>query len=350
MLAVVADVTEGPASGDQTDEMERLLDLLTTSAPRAAGPAAEEDRREAAERLHVLGTAEALRRLGTRGGHSSARALLRDTRWDVPGAGHVPLLGQPAAIRAAAALVVLRLRRAAKIATARWAAASAGGAAAGLLGGGAGGALLAAAPGSDAPLALIAVLAALGAVAGAIGGGGVGIGLSAAEATARSHRTAALVTGAAAGGGSVGIAVQWLGRWSLAGLVGLHVQTGGALEGLILGGLAGLGYALTTARMDGGLAAPSGRRRVRTAAAVAIACGLGALGLTLAGRPLVGGTVHAIAQAARGSQALLTPLGRLLGEPDFGPATRAVIGTGEGALFGLGLTLGLTRRPSRRSQ
>ena len=61
-------------------------------------------------------------------------------------------------------------------------------------------------------------------------------------------------------------------------------------------------------------------------------------------RGIVGGTVHAIAQASQGSQATLTPLGALIGEPEFGPITRAVIGTGEGALFGLGLALGLTRR------
>ena len=60
------------------------------------------------------------------------------------------------------------------------------------------------------------------------------------------------------------------------------------------------------------------------------ACGLAALALTLAGRPLVGGTIHAIAQASRGSQAALTPIARLVGEPDFGPLTAAVIGTGEG--------------------
>jgi hypothetical protein len=41
---------------------------------------------------------------------------------------------------------------------------------------------------------------------------------------------------------------------------------------------------------------------------------------------------------------MLTPLGRLIGEPDFGPLSRAVIGTGEGVLFGLGLALGLTHR------
>jgi hypothetical protein len=76
----------------------------------------------------------------------------------------------------------------------------------------------------------------------------------------------------------------------------------------------------------------------------AAACGLAALAMTLAGWPLVGGTIHAIAQASVGSEATLTPLGRLIGEPDFGPLTAAVIGTGEGALFGLGLTLGLTRR------
>jgi hypothetical protein len=68
--------------------------------------------------------------------------------------------------------------------------------------------------------------------------------------------------------------------------------------------------------------------------------------LTLAGRPLVGGTIHAIAQASLGSQAALTPIARLVGEPDFGPLTAAVIGTGEGALFGIGLSFGLTRRAS----
>jgi len=78
---------------------------------------------------------------------------------------------------------------------------------------------------------------------------------------------------------------------------------------------------------------------------VAAACGLSALGLTLAGRFLVGGTIHAIAQASQGAQVSLTPLGRLVGEPDFGPLSRAVIGTGEGALFGFGLAAGLTRRP-----
>jgi hypothetical protein len=246
---------------------------------------------------------------------------------------------------AAAALVGLRLRRATRIVAARWTGALIGGGLAGVIGGATGGLILVVAPGSTAPFAVAAVLAVIGGCTGALGGAGVGAGLSAAEVTSRSQRTISLVCGAAAGGGLVGFAVQWLGRWSLAALVGVHVDTGGGLQGLVLGGAAGLGYAAATSPAESGLAAPRGRRRLSAAALVAGACGLGALGLTLTGRPLVGGTVHAIAQASQGSQATLTPLGALIGEPDFGPIARAVIGTGEGALFGLGLALGLTRRP-----
>ena len=70
--------------------------------------------------------------------------------------------------------------------------------------------------------------------------------------------------------------------------------------------------------------------------------------MSLAGRPLVGGTIHLIADASVGSQATLTALGRFIGESDFGPLTAALISTGEGALFGLGLALGLARRPPSR--
>jgi hypothetical protein len=80
------------------------------------------------------------------------------------------------------------------------------------------------------------------------------------------------------------------------------------------------------------------------ATATALACALAALALTVSGRPLVGGTVHAIAQASAGAQAVLTPLGRLIGEPGFGPITSSLISMGEGAAFGVGLALGLTRR------
>ena len=181
-------------------------------------------------------------------------------------------------------------------------------------------------------------------MSGAAGGAGVGLGLELAEAAVQSRRTAALVVGGAVGGGLVGFVVEWLSRWSLAALVGLDVNVGGGLEGVVLGAAAGLGFALATRQAEG-LAAPRGARRVQVALATAIFCALAGLALTAAGRPLVGGTIHGISLASRGGRALLTPLGRLVGEPDFGPITRSVIGTGESALFGFGLALGLTRRP-----
>jgi hypothetical protein len=204
--------------------------------------------------------------------------------------------------------------------------------------------VLAAVPSSTASFAVAPALAVIGACCGAAGGAGVGAGLSVAESIVRSRRAIALISGAALGGGLAGSAAQWLGRWSLAALVGINIQTGGGVEGLVIGSAAGLGYSLSTRRAEGGLAAPRGRRRLGAAALTAAACGLAALALTLSGRPLVGGTIHAIAQASQGAQATLTPLGRLIGEPDFGPVTASVIGTAEGALFGFGLAFGLTRR------
>jgi DNA-binding winged helix-turn-helix (wHTH) protein len=331
-----------PASEPDSDPFEPLLRRLTETPATAAD---EEEQREAAELLHGLGTAQALIRLGTRPGHPLARALLRDTRWDSPAAGQVPLVGAPGMTSATAAVIRLRLRRAARIAAARWAAASIGGGVAGIISGAVGGLMLAAVPGSTAPASLAVVLAAVGGVCGALGGAGVGAGLAAAEAVARSRRAAALVVGGAVGGGLVGAAVQWLALWTLTAVFGMGVTTGGGLEGVVIGGAAGLGYALAAPRAEGGLAALRGAQRLRAIGNIVVATALAALALTLAGRPLVGGTIHKIAQQSRGAKAVLTPLGRLVGEPDFGPLTRALIGTGEGALFGVGLGLGLTRRP-----
>jgi DNA-binding winged helix-turn-helix (wHTH) protein len=322
------------------DAVEPLIARLTDSTSD------EESRREAAELLHAHGTDEALRRLGTRPGHAFARALLRDTRWDSPNAGPVAILGAPSPLAVSSELIALRLRRAARIVAARWGNASIGGGVAGVIGGLVGGLLLVAAPGSSAPFAVLPVLAMIGAGCGAVGGAAIGAGLSIAEAAARSQRTIALIAGASAAGGIAGAALQWLARETLLALVGVHIETGGGLEGLVIGATVGLGYALATSGVEGGLAAPRGRSRVRVAAFTAVACGLGALALSASGRPLVGGTIHAIAQASQGSQAALTPLGRIIGEPDFGPITRALIGMGEGLFFGAGVALGITRRPS----
>jgi DNA-binding winged helix-turn-helix (wHTH) protein len=328
------------------DPFEPLLDRMTRT-PR--NEADDEDRREAAELLHALGTAEALRRLGNRPGHAAARALLRDTRWESAEADDVPLLGSPAPIAVSRELIAFRLRRAAQAIALRWASAATGAGVAGMLAGTAGGLLLTVVPDSTEPIAVIPVLAVIGGVCGALGGAGVGAGLSLAEAVARSMRGVALIAGAALGGALVGSAVQWLARWSLLALVGLQLETGGGIEGLIIGASAGLGYAIGTSQVEAGLAAPRGRQRLRAAALTALLCGVGALSLTLGGRPLVGGTLHGIARQARGSQITLTPLAHLVGEPDFGPVSQRLIGTAEGAVFGFGLALGLTRRPASRT-
>lgn len=229
-------------------------------------------------------------------------------------------------------------------ATSRWTGAAAGGALAGIAAGGLGGLILTAAPGSAAPIAIAPVLAVIGGVCGALGGAGVGAGVSLAEAHAGSHRAVALIVAAALGGGLAGGAVQWLARWGLAALLGLDVHVGGGLEGLAIGGAAGAGYAIAPALVEGGVAPPRGGR-LRPALLITLLCGLAGLALTLAGYPLVGGTIHAIADAAEGSRATLAPLGRLIGEPDLGPVSRAILAFGEAATFGLGLGCGLVRRP-----
>ncbi|MEO5822542.1 MAG: transcriptional regulator [Vicinamibacteraceae bacterium] len=238
-----------------------------------------------------------------------------------------------------------RLRRAATLAAAHWAWGAAGGGLAGIAAGGVGGLILAATPGSTAPFAIAPVLAVVGGGCGALGGVGVGAGLACAEAAAAAQRGLALTLAGAVGGGLIGGAVQWLTHWGLAALVGVEVAVGGGLEGVAIGGAAGLAFAVATRRTEDGSPAPRSRKRWHAAVATAVGCGLAGLALTMAGRPLAAGTIQAIADAAEGSRATLAPLGRLIGEPDLGPLSRAILGFGEPAVFGLGLAFGLVRRP-----
>jgi DNA-binding winged helix-turn-helix (wHTH) protein len=242
----------------------------------------------------------------------------------------------------------LHVRRAARFAATGWTRASVGGAMAGIAAGAVGGLALAATPGSTAPLAIAPVLAVIGAGCGAAGGAGVGAGLAFAEAAAPPQRALALTSAGAVGGGLVGAAVQWLTRWGLSALVGVDVEVGGGLEGLAIGGAAGLAFSIATRRMDDGLVVPRVPKRWQAAVITALICGLAGLALTFGGRPLAAGTIQAIADAAEGSRATLAPLGRLLGEPDLGPLSRAILGFGEPAVFGLGLAWGLMRRPRGR--
>ena len=319
------------AGPDLATRLERLRRPGLTEGER-------EEQRDLAERLHGEGRGllDALAALPAPTGH--ARALLRDARWDVATPVDVPIAGADDAWQ----LVRLRLVRAGTLVAARWVSGASGAGVAGLAAGAGGGVLLALAPGSDAPITVAPVLGVVGAAAGAAAGAGVAAGLAIGEAVWRSHRGLALTAGGAVGGAAIGLAVQWLTRWSLMALVGIVAPVGGGLEGLVLGAAAGLAFAASTA--GGGFAAPRGAARTRAAVAVAVACGVAALALAATGRPLVGGTVHAVASASSGGQAVLSPLGRLLGEPGFGAVTAALISAAEGALFGAGLTLGLPRR------
>jgi DNA-binding winged helix-turn-helix (wHTH) protein len=333
--------------GVERTDADLILARLLRQPPFAA--ATDEERREAAEQLHALGTAEALRRLDALPGHAEARAILRDARWDVPGAGAVPIVGTPDAWRVIAHLVRLRLRSAARESSNRWGTAALGGMAAGTLAGVAGGATLWLVPESQSGPNVIVALALVGAIAGTLGAAGVGAGLAAAEVLARSRRALALAVCGAAGGMVTGAFTHVVTRAIVAGVFGRDVaDIAGWFEGLVLGAAAGLGYASSTSPLPGGgLAGPRGAARVRTALATGIATAAAAVGLSLAGQELVASSLDVMAAAFDGSRVGLAPLARLLGEEELRPVTRTVIGGFEGLLFGIGLSFGLTHRPRR---
>jgi DNA-binding winged helix-turn-helix (wHTH) protein len=351
---VVEESDEGPTPAPPPDEAApaapgAALDPFESALERLLRPgslmADEDERREAAETLHVLGTAEALRRLDRRPGHETALALLRDARWDVPGAGPVPLLGRPGGLAAVRILVALRLRRALRLAGSRWTAASGGGALAGIAAGFLGGVALYLSPGAQIPPSVPVALALIGAALGGLGAAGVGAGLAIAEALARSFRGPALVVCGALGGGAVGALAHLLGRWTLEGVFGRDLSfIGGGFEGFFVGGAAGLGYALSTPRPGGGMATPRGMERFASAGVTGMCCAAAAVFVTWIGGHLGGVSLDFVARSFQGSRVGLAPLARLFGEEGMGPLTRTVLSAYEGLLFGLGLILGMTRR------
>jgi DNA-binding winged helix-turn-helix (wHTH) protein len=328
---------------------ERLLDLAGRLLKGGMPEAAMEDRRDLAQQLHGLDTRRAVDYLVRQPAHAEALALMRDTRWDVPGAGAVPLMRDREGLAAAWALTRIRTREALRVTKRRWAQAAGGAAGAGALAGAIGGLLLVAAPTSRTPATAVVALTALGAVAGFTGAAGMAAGIVCAEAVARSRRGVAIVAGGAIGGFLIGAAVQVVAAWTLFDLFGLTVRVGGALEGWCLGAAVGAGYAATTRRREGGIARPIGTARWRVAAVVA-ACGAAtAMALSALGSPMVGGVIHAVAEASAGSHVQFTPLGAWLGEPAFGPLTQRLVAGLEGGLFGFGLAWGLTRRVGSRA-
>jgi DNA-binding winged helix-turn-helix (wHTH) protein len=330
---------------EEPGDIHTLVGRLMTAS--AAGPDEEGEARDLAERLHSLNTAAAVAQLRSLPRHAAAVAVLRDTRWNVPDSGEVPLLTDPEAAQTTAALVRLRLASVARTVARRWAGAGLAGACAGAVAGVIGGVALYVSPDSPARPESLVALAAIGALAGGVGAAGIGAGLAAAEVLARSTRTLALALCGAFSGAAVSAIANLILRSILDGLVGLPVPIdAGALDGLVIGAAAGTAYGLATRQPPGGgLAAPTGTKRLRVVAAVAGCCAGAAVVLSLAGRPLIGGVVHEIARSSRDAQLVMEPLGYFIGEPGFGPITRLLLSSFEGGMFGGALAYGLTRRP-----
>jgi DNA-binding winged helix-turn-helix (wHTH) protein len=315
-----------------------------------AEEAAEEAAQGAAEELHRLGTAEALRRLDRRPGHARGWAHLRDSRWAVAGAGPVPVLhpsGGPAGWRALAAL---RLRRAQTLVAARWTSASAGGALAGLVAGWLAALLMTLLPGRGLPPgSLLLGLGVVGALMGGLGAAGVGSGLAAAEALVWSWRTPALVALGAASGGLVGALARRLADALVEAIFAVPaLDLAGGVEGAVIGAAAGLGYGLATAGSQGGLAAPRGASRWRVSLATGLACALAAAVLCGTGLRLGAASLQSVVSGFPDSKVRFESFAPVLGEAEVGPRTRTALGAAEGLLFGVGLAAGLTRRPRRR--
>jgi DNA-binding winged helix-turn-helix (wHTH) protein len=330
----------------EAEALDRLIDQLLAAVSR--GSEGDEDARDLAARLHHVGAEAAVTRLASRPNHGRALAVMRDARWAVPDPAAVPLLADPEAGAAIAQTIRLRVGAHRHALTRRWAASVATGALGGAVAGMLGGASLMALPSRatwEAPVAL----AAIGALAGAAGAMGLGGGLALAEVAARSQRLLALVACAALGTAAMGGLVHVVARALLEGLFGVsYVIMAGPFQGLVLGATAGLGYGVATRRMaDGGLAAPAGVSRLTVALSAGAACAAGGVSLSLGGDQLVGGLVHDIARATSSTQLVLAPLGRLLGEPEFGPVTRALLAAVEGGVLGGATTWGLTVRPRR---
>lgn len=229
--------------------------------------------------------------------------------------------GSPAASRTAAPATALP----------RWlidgAAATLGGGAAGLLGGLLyGSALAVAAPAQGVgSLSVLLVLIALSVLVGLAGAFGVGFGMAIGQRLASGP--VPRLAGAALGGLAVGGLANLLGSDAFTLLVGAAPAglTGG-LEG------AAIGLAVAAGLLLGGGA--DARNPWHPVAGTAASTGVAGALVALAGGSLMATSLARIAVAFDASRLDLSPLGRLFGEPQFGPLVQAALGATEGAIFG----------------
>jgi DNA-binding winged helix-turn-helix (wHTH) protein len=348
--AAVQPVASGPGLPAGSDPWPALLAVLLGQVP--GRDVSEDERYEAAATLHELGTGEALRRLAGQPGYEEAVAILRDARWDVAGAGSVPLLRSAGRVATVADVIALRVRHGRRLAAARWTAAIIGTTIAGTVAGICGGVALGLTPKSHLDGGVVAALAVIGALAGSVGAAGIGGGLAAAEMTARSARLVVLPLAGALGGAAAGALAHAAAHAVLLAVFGQDVRAlGGAAEGLVLGAAIGAGYAAATRRLaEGGMAAPRGAARWRAACWPAAAAAVGGALLAWAGGMAVASSLDAIARSFAGSGVGLDRLAGVFGEGQLRPVTRMVVSAFEALMLGLGLTFGLMHRPRARDR
>jgi len=337
--------SNGPGVAAPPDERERLLSVLLKEGANAR--ATEDERYDAAVSLHELGTAEALARLDDRPGHEEARAILRDARWDAPTAGPVPLISAHGRIRAIADVVRLRVRHAARLASRRWLRATLSGAVAGTLAGVTGAIAFGLGPVARLDLGLVIALSVIGAGAGALGAAAIGGGMATAETLARSARAVALTVAGAVGGGLAGALARLATVAILHHVFGRNVpHLAGSVEGMILGGVLGCGYAVATGRLaQGGMAAPRGAARWRVAALTGLVVGLTGAVLGATGFLMVATSLDSIANVFAGSSVGLDQFVSVVGDDRLRSVVRTVVSGFEGLMLGAGIAYGLTHRP-----
>lgn len=200
-----------------------------------------------------------------------------------------------------------------------------GGAAAGLVGGIVYG--LAAVGGGGSALSILLVLTVLTTAVGLLGALGVSFGMMAPLAWSQRGSGFSII-GAAAGGLLMGASFNLIGTDSF------HLLFGRA-PGHFTGGIEGalLGAALAAGARIGSVS------EARWGPAIAAGIGTAAAGvlISLAGGKLMGGSLAALVSSFQGSQLQLDSLGRLAGEPMFGPVAQTIAAGLEGLLFGTGV-------------
>ncbi|MGD9966697.1 MAG: transcriptional regulator [Hyphomonadaceae bacterium] len=169
------------------------------------------------------------------------------------------------------------------------------------------------------------VLACLTALIGLLGGAGVGFGIAAAG-LAPGRLGQWIVLGGALGGLIVGGVVKLIGLDAFSLLFGQTPgEITGAAEGALLGGAVGLGVWIARR------VAP---HSVRGGVAIAAACGAAAgVVIVLLGGRLMAGSLDLLARAFPASRLHLDAIGALFGESGFGPISLMLTTAAEGLLF-----------------